>query len=1508
MNGSVVYLESVQSESASLGRHLWYVISFALLRIPSWIFATTNAIKLTIPFTTLLVIAVGTVYFTSYIVKIRILSQYKNLTSELPSAKSTSGYNSIKENKSNYTKRQLSEESDDGRFLSSYLEKFLSAIKIFGYLEKPVFHDLTKNMKTQKLNEGEILLLEDSIGLAIVVEGSLQIYHSVDDNPSSPSKQDLSSAINNPDSPANNLEEDDYSDAESDFEDSNTYIRLKNGLGRFQLLNTVKPGNPVSSLVNILKLFTSSRRISSNRSYPLQNPQFNILQRKTSLSSFDLEPNGGPILYSVPNVVARAATNCTIAIIPPQSFVKLIDKYPRSASHIIQMVLTRLHRVTFQTAHNYFGLTSEIMEIELLLNRNVNFELPYYLKEAAILAYKKGNTDPKSGAESFKDTNTIPVITKINLSGASIKSEKNSLRNGNGMTNSKMRNIPGSSRNVVVQSRDKYNPGDLLSSVPLSRRESSLSSSTPSQRSSFVKSSSQLPSTSALSNQESIVLTLESSILNTSLRTIIPKIPDDDIKIRSFSSSREETEESALRMALIEAVFNFLGINKESLSIQNSAGKPLSGNGITLNKTETSSSDISLTTSFTTSSKPPSMIRILPSDYAITSHRQKRKKKEVYKEELPNPIDFNLVKNEFAVGVEVLFYKKGSLVVEQNSNGKGLFYVISGQIDVTCTNNPNMEFVPSKSSSNSSRKSNKNSEQFLFTVETGGVAGYLASLVGYKSFVNLRAKTDVYVGFLPNDILERLSDKYFLIYLRMAEVLTSLISPRMLKLDHALEWIHLSASETLFNQNDPAKGIYVILNGRLRQLRRSKDLFHSHNQNDKDENTLIPISELAQGKSFGEVEVLTAMNRMSTIVAVRDSELVRIPRSLFGILSLEQPSIMFRISRLVARKILDANLSLDIPTKITRDNGYKYDYNLTIPSTNATLHTHNSHSIQNSTSKKTNYRTITVLPVTEGLPVESFAMRLVQAFKQVGCNTIGVNQRNALSHLGRHAFDRLAKLKQSGYFAELEEMYQTVVYIADSPVNSSWTNTCISQGDCILLLADATDEPLIGEYEKLLNKSGTTARTELILLHPERYVEPGSTSKWLVDRDWIHSHHHIQLVVNPLDSVTGIKSTNINNGPLGLVDKLIQTEFSKKTQENISKFVPDLIKSRVESFSQKLRKRKRHYYTSVHSYKSDFLRLARILSGQAIGVVLGGGGARGLSHLGVLQAIEEQGIPIDLIGGTSMGAFVGGLYAKDYDVVPIYGRLKSFSGRLSSIWRMIGDLTWPVTSYTTGHEFNRGIWKAFGDTRIEDFWIQYYCNSTNITESIQEIHSFGYAWRYIRASMSLAGLLPPLEENGSMLLDGGYVDNLPVHEMKARGCNTVFAVDVGSVDDRTPVNYGDSLNGFWILFNRWNPFSRHPNIPTMAEIQARLAYVSSVNALEKTKHIPGVIYTRPPIENFATLDFGKFEEIYKTGINYGRDFLNELLDEDKMPFIPGSKANLADSKIPEFLSRRRNSI
>lgn len=107
---------------------------------------------------------------------------------------------------------------------------------------------------------------------------------------------------------------------------------------------------------------------------------------------------------------------------------------------------------------------------------------------------------------------------------------------------------------------------------------------------------------------------------------------------------------------------------------------------------------------------------------------------------------------------------------------------------------------------------------------------------------------------------------------------------------------------------------------------------------------------------------------------------------------------------------------------------------------------------------------------------------------------------------------------------------------------------------------------------------------------------------------------------------------------------------------------------------------------------NDFARIARRLLGKQVGLVLGGGGARGISHLGMLQALEESGIPVDAIAGCSIGSFVGGLYAGATDLIETTGRVKQFSGRMGSMLRILSDVTYPHAAYTTGHEFSE--WTA----------------------------------------------------------------------------------------------------------------------------------------------------------------------------------------------------------------------
>ena len=128
-----------------------------------------------------------------------------------------------------------------------------------------------------------------------------------------------------------------------------------------------------------------------------------------------------------------------------------------------------------------------------------------------------------------------------------------------------------------------------------------------------------------------------------------------------------------------------------------------------------------------------------------------------------------------------------------------------------------------------------------------------------------------------------------------------------------------------------------------------------------------------------------------------------------------------------------------------------------------------------------------------------FGSRLLNALLQIGVpnRVASLNQAAILNHLGRHAFSRMGKLKLSQYLADLEEKYGMVLYVVDTNVTSAWTQTCISQADCILLVGLAEGPPDIGEYERFLLGMKTTARKELVLLHSDRYLAPGLTRKWL---------------------------------------------------------------------------------------------------------------------------------------------------------------------------------------------------------------------------------------------------------------------------------------------------------------------------------------------------------------------------------------------------------------------------
>lgn len=1366
---------------------IFWILQFIFVRIPRRIYQLLSMnISFSISFSTLLIVGMLVFLVSMIVVRYRLLTSYSRLSVEEALEPSNNDSDKFLLDSEQYNPKGQSK-----RF-NSYLDEFLFAIKIFGYLEKPVFNELTKSMRTQKLEKLETLQVDEKLGFAIVVEGNVQIFTKVDSSSSKKPKD---------------YESTEYSSTSDENDQVQTEVLHIYGQ-KYQLLNEVKTGNPLSSLINILSLFTEE---DDEKLYPSSYPspsgkgKFPLLIDSNGIPSLNLNdsyethskspffPNNesteqfsktdASYQASPPDIIARATAESTIAIIPAEAFIRLKNKYPRASSHIVQMILTRLYRVTFQTAHNYLGLTKEIFETEIKLNDELHssFESPVDLIKTI-----KENTN-------FNDLRSISAASIVSSSFESSKPPKTF-------------------------------KDDLINEKGKNRRKSE---------------------TSAKPSPISFRPTL--ARLNSEPED--PPISSSSMKEQEDNSSEDSAiQDDLVRATLVEAMFRYLGVTKESL--------------ITSRKSSSSSA-----TSLTNSPIPPGfgLYATFPSADGFSYGDRKIRTWSVsssnFKSETSNDppvLDYNNAKKDFAKLLEIIHVEPNTVLVEQNSRHNGLYYVVEGTLDIIYTDPDNKK------------------QQVIYKVGKGGVAGYLSSVVGYKSFVSVETRGVCILGYVSRDYLEKLCEKYFMIYLTIAKSLIGSLHKTILQLDSALEWIQLDSGETLFKQDSVANGIYIVLSGRLRSIREDP--------NSKEINIR---NEYCQGQSFGEVEVLTASKRSSSFVALRDSETARIPRSLFEILALENPSIMIKVSRIVANTVKERP------------------------------HHQLSSGIGN-TAHHSDFKTITILPTTSGLPVNEFASQLIQAFEKVNRSVIGLNQQSMLSHLGKYAFDRLSTLRQSGFFSDLEERYQIVVYIADTSVSSSWTSSCIQQGDCILLLADGNANPVVGEYEKLLLKTRkTSARTELILLHPEKYVEPGSTMKWLKNRMWVDSHHHILFDVRN----SKLKSNDKLNDPTSSLITSSKTYFKDHYHKLYTNLQNNPISmnfmNRVETLGQKLQQLKPRSSINYNStqqlrpYKNDFLRLARILSNQAVGVVLGGGGARGLSHLGILMAMEANGIPVDIIGGTSIGSFVGGLYAKDYDIVPLYGRAKKFASRIANLWRMLFDLTIPTTAYTTGHEFNRGLFKSFGDYRIEDFWLKYFCNSTNITNSCMEVHKSGYAWRFIRASMSLAGLLPPIiDQTGSMLLDGGYINNLPVEEI--RNCSVIFAVDVGAVDERVAQPPCDSISGLWILLTRWNPFSTVPKFPSMSEIQMRLCYVSSVGQLKRAKTTPGVIYLRPPIEEYATLDFNKFEEIYSVGISYGDQTLKELIQDNRIPKIQGTKysddENDESNTEQRYGVQRRNSI
>uniref|UniRef100_A0A6Q2YZW4 lysophospholipase n=1 Tax=Esox lucius TaxID=8010 RepID=A0A6Q2YZW4_ESOLU len=674
------------------------------------------------------------------------------------------------------------------------------------------------------------------------------------------------------------------------------------------------------------------------------------------------------------------------------------------------------------------------------------------------------------------------------------------------------------------------------------------------------------------------------------------------------------------------------------------------------------------------------------------------------------------------------------------------------------------------------RMIDREEDTLLFLTHPGEMVGHLAVLTGEPLIFSVRAHRDCTFLSISKAAFYEIMREEPRVVLNVAHTVVKRVSGFVRQIDFALDWMAVEAGRAVYRQGDKSDSTFIVLSGRLRSVIA------------KDDGKKELAGEYGRGDFIGVVEALTHMNRATTVHAVRDSELAKLPEGALSSIKRRYPQVVTRLIHLLGQKILGNMQQVKGPLA-----SYKWD----------------------SGNPASNLSTVTILPVSEEVPLTAFTLELQHALSAIG-PTLLLTSDIIKQRLGAAALDSVHEYRLSSWLGQQEDIHRIVLYQSDDTL-TPWTQRSIRQADCIVIVGLGEAEPTVGELERMLEGSAVRAQKQLVLLHREDGPPPQGTVEWLNMRSWISKHLHLSCP---------------------------HRVFSKKS-------LP------------KLREMYQRVFQKPPDRHSDFSRLARVLTGNTIALVLGGGGARGCSQVGILRALNEAGIPVDVVGGTSIGSLMGALYAEEKSNSLMRVRAREWAMDMGSLFKKLFDLTYPVTSMFSGASFNNSVRAVFKDKQIEDLWIPYFSITTDITASSMRVHTDGSLWRYTRASMSLSGYLPPLcdPKDGHLLMDGGYINNLPADVARSMGAKVVIAIDVGSQDETNLTNYGDSLSGWWLLWKRFNPLAERVQVLNMAEIQTRLAYVCCVRQLELVKDSEYCEYIRPPINHYGTLDFGKFDEI-----------------------------------------------
>jgi lysophospholipid hydrolase len=756
--------------------------------------------------------------------------------------------------------------------------------------------------------------------------------------------------------------------------------------------------------------------------------------------------------------------------------------------------------------------------------------------------------------------------------------------------------------------------------------------------------------------------------------------------------------------------------------------------------------------------------------------------------------------------------------------------------------------------------------------------------------------------------------------LRSSLLFSEVESASIEELVPTLRVIELADGEMLVSQGDPAEYLYILISGHLRAIGRTR-------------NEECLLLEVNPGESVGEMAVFGDNRASATVVASCVSRVLALPRTSFDSFCAKYPSsalqVMQRLSGRVQRyrlaialhlgdvfETIDANSLRDLEAELEMFTLYGGEILFRQGDPADFLCIVICGRVQ--VRIEVNGQETTVAKLGAGELVGEIAM----VTSDPRTATVEAVRDTQLAKLTRASFERfIAKHPQPAFQSIARKLAQRL-----KETTAGYPHQCHDVSSIAIVPAHrgAPVSDFCEGLKSALGKFGhalhvSSSRVDLHLGREgiaQAYERGGNNIRlveWLTNQEIVHDYvlYEADQFLSPWTERC-IRQADIllivGEGRADPRPGEIETELvaSWQGRNRADRWLILMHREGNPVDTNKwldARSVNRHFHVRF-GQNDGFERVARFITGRALGLTLGGGFARGLAHVGVLRAFEDLGIPIDAIGGASMGAIVAALWSTGSGLEQI---VEEFC---TDCTRPLDDLTFPFVALKTGRNFSELVRRLFKDARIEDLWMPYFCISANLNRSELKVHTQGLLAKAVLAATRAPGVFPPTVYDGELHVDGAVINNVPVDIMK-KFCNQgiTVGVDVSPPHELNPVqDYGDEVSGWHAFWTRCNPFSkRHTYTPNLPLVMIRTLEFTGISykAL-RLKYAD--VYMYPNLLKFKRTDYHRAPEIVNAGYECARSNMQEWLLQPSVakrrPDLVGMATEQASSPATVFAAQQ----